>query len=137
MKKLFLLLTILFLTAEFSYSQVTTLWEKSATTTTNPAWNTGSVTRGLSYGQVGANHRLFVVTRAASFGGKQILIFNSTTGDSVGVLDTAGIAGGTLAVNDVEVSADGKIFVCNLAAGGFFKVYRYDTEACAPVTVIY
>ena len=135
MKKLLLSLLVL-ITVNIGYSQVTTLWEKSAATITNPTWNTGSVTRGLAYGQVGANHRLFVVTRSADFGGKQILIFNAATGDSVGKLDTTGISGGTLVVNDVEVSSDGIIFACNLAAGGFFKVYRYDTEASAPVTVI-
>jgi len=136
MKKILLIITVLILSAEFNFSQVTTLWEKSATLSTNPSWNTGSLTRGISYGQVGANHRLFVVTRAASFGGKQILILDAATGDSVGVLDTTGISGGTFAVNDVEVSSDGKIFVCNLAVGGSFKVYRYDTEASAPLTVI-
>jgi len=136
MKKLFLSLTILFFAVNLSYSQVTTIWEKAATTSTNPAWNTGSVTRGLAYGFVGGNHRLYVVTRFATYGGKQIFIYNATTGDSVAALDTTGITGGTLNVNDVEVSTDGKIFVCNLAAGGFFKVYRYDTEISVPVTVI-
>jgi hypothetical protein len=139
MKKMFLCISIILLTWNIGYSQVTTLWEKSAANTTNPVWNTGSVVRGLAYGQVGANHRLFVVTRYADYGGKQIIIFNAATGDSVGTLDTTGLAGGTFAVNDVEVSADGKIFVCNLttnASTDSFRVYRYDSEASAPVPVI-
>lgn len=136
MKKMLYLIVFLIIAVSTSYSQVTTLWEKSAATSSNPVWNTGSVVRGLAYGQIGANHRLFVVTRYADFGGKQILIINAVTGDSVGMLDTTDIAGGTFAVNDVEVSTDGKIFVCNLAVGGIFKVYKYDTEAAAPVTVI-
>ena len=122
--------------ASIGYSQVTTLWEKSATAGTKPAWETGSTTRGIGYGLVGANQRLYVVNRNAAFGGKLIFIFNAATGDSVGMLDTTGISGGTLAVNDVEVSTDGKIFVCNLAAGGFFKVYKYDSEVAAPISVI-
>ena len=122
MKKLLLLLLFLLLTADINYSQVITLWEKSATNTTNVVWNTGSVVLGLGYGKVGANNRLFVVTRFAGYGGKQIFIYNAATGDSVGALDTTGIAGGTLVINDVEVSTDGKIFVCNLAVGGTFTV---------------
>ena len=46
--------TFLLLTADINYSQVTTLWEKSAANTTNVVWNTGSVVRGLGYGKVGA-----------------------------------------------------------------------------------
>ncbi|HQF41429.1 MAG TPA: T9SS type A sorting domain-containing protein [Ignavibacteriaceae bacterium] len=134
-KIIFTFLAVVFATS-LSYSQVTTLWEKSATAGTKPAWETGNTTRGIAYGQVGSNHRLFVVNRHTSVGGKQIFIFNAATGDSVGRLDTTGISGGTLVVNDVEVSTDGKIFVCNLAGGGFFKVYRYDNETSAPVTVI-
>ena len=136
MKKVFFTIFALLYAASIGYSQVTTLWEKSATAGTKPAWETGSTTRGIGYGLVGANQRLYVVNRNAAFGGKQIFIFNAATGDSVGMLDTTGISGGTLAVNDVEVSTDGKIFVCNLASGGFFKVYRYDSEVAAPLTVI-
>ncbi|HEX9253876.1 MAG TPA: hypothetical protein VF870_16630, partial [Ignavibacteriaceae bacterium] len=136
MKKVLCTIIVLIFSASLGYSQVTTLWEKSATAGTKPAWETGSTTRGIGYGLVGANQRLFVVNRNAAFGGKQIFIFNATTGDSVGMLDTTGISGGTLPVNDVEVSSDGKIFVCNLAAGGFFKVYKYDSEVAPPVAVI-
>ncbi len=136
MKKLLLMISVLLYAASLGYSQVTTLWEKSVTAGTKPVWETGSTTRGISYGLVGANNRLFVVNRNSAFGGKQIFVYNAVTGDSVGKLDTTGISGGTLIVNDVEVSSDGKIFVCNLAAGGFFKVYRYDNEASAPLTVI-
>lgn len=136
MKKLFLILSILILTANLGYSQVTTLWQKSVANSNNPGWNSASLVRGLAYGQIGANHRLFVASRSADHGGKQIIIFNAVTGDSVGLLDTTGLAGGTAVISDVEVSSDGRIFVCNLAVGGFFKVYRYDTEASAPVTVI-
>ncbi|MBE0538888.1 MAG: T9SS type A sorting domain-containing protein [Ignavibacterium sp.] len=136
MKKIiFTIFALIYLTGT-GYSQVTTLWEKSATAGTKPAWETGSSTRGIGYGLVGTDHRLFVVNRNASFGGKQIFIFNAATGDSVGKLDTTGISGGTLVLNDVEVSSDGKIFACNVAAGGFFKVYKYDTELSVPVTVI-
>jgi hypothetical protein len=136
MKKLLFIFVALLYAASIGYSQVTTLWEKSVTAGTKPVWETGSTTRGISYGLVGANNRLFIVNRNAAFGGKQIFVYNAATGDSVTKLDTTGISGGTLVLNDVEVSSDGKIFVCNIAAGGFFKVYRYDNEASAPLTVI-
>ncbi len=136
MKKILFTIIALFCFASLGYSQVTTLWEKSATAGTKPTWETGSTTRGIGYGLVGTNQRLFVVNRNASFGGKQIFVYNAATGDSVTKLDTTGISGGTLVLNDVEVSSDGKIFVCNVAAGGFFKVYKYDTELSVPVNVI-
>ena len=136
MKKILFTIIALFCFASLGYSQVTTLWEKSATAGTKPTWETGSTTRGIGYGLVGTNQRLFVVNRNASFGGKQIFVYNAATGDSITKLDTTGISGGTLVLNDVEVSSDGKIFVCNVAAGGFFKVYKYNTELSVPVTVI-
>ena len=106
MKKfLYSIVVLVLFAASIGYSQVTTLWEKSAATTTLPVWESGSTTRGISYGLVGADHRFFVVNRNAMMGGKQIIIFNAATGDSVGVLDTTGLSGGTYPVNDVEVSS--------------------------------
>jgi hypothetical protein len=121
------------------YSQVTTLWEKSATAGNKPVWETGSLTRGISYGLVGGNQLFFVVARSALIGGKQIIYYNALTGDSLGQLDNTGIVGGVAIVNDVEVSSDGKIFVSNMttnASADAFKVYRYDSLLAAPVAVI-
>jgi hypothetical protein len=121
------------------YSQVTTLWEKSVTAGTKPVWETGSLTRGISYGLVGGNQLFFVVSRSALIGGKQIIYYNALTGDSLGQLDNTGIVGGVAIVNDVEVSSDGKIFVSNMttnASADAFKVYRYDSLLAAPVAVI-
>jgi len=136
-KTIFTFLAIIF-TVSIGYSQVTTLWEKSAGATSLPTWfsATGSTERGLGYGFVGGNHRVFVPTRNGTLGGKQIFIYNAVTGDSIGFLDTTGLAGGTFVINDVEVSDNGKIFVANLASGGFFKVYKYDSLTAAPINVI-
>ena len=139
MKKLLFTIFAILYAASIGYSQVTTLWEKSATTGTNPVWQTGSLTRGISYGLVGGNNRLYVVNRTVAFGGKQIFVFNAATGDSVGMLDTTGISGGTYPVNDVEVSTDGIIFVGNLSTNSStsaFKVYKYTSEAAVPVEAI-
>jgi hypothetical protein len=142
MKKLFYLLILVLFTSGIGYSQVSTLWERSAATTTLPVWfsPSGNTERGLGYGLVGANHRLFVVSRnGGAFGGKQIYVYNAVTGDSVSRLDTTGLAGGLFVVNDVEVSSNGIIFVCNMTTNAQtapFKVYRYDSEVAAPVAVI-
>jgi len=139
MKKILFTIFAVICFASIGYSQVTTLWEKSATAGTKPVWETGSLTRGIGYGLIGADHRLYVVSRSTSYGGKQIFIYNATNGDSVGMLDTTGLAGGTYPVNDVEVSTDGIIFVGNLTTNSStsaFKVYRYSTEAATPTVVI-
>lgn len=139
MRKLVLTFLAIVLTVGLGYSQVTTQWEKSATAVTKPYWDAGSVTRGIGYGLVDSNHRLYVVNRHADFSGKQIFIFNALTGDSVGRLDTTGLAGGTFPVNDVEVSTDGVIFVGNLTTNSStsaFKVYKYTGEVAVPVVAV-
>lgn len=137
MKKLFTLLFV-FLFVGISYSQITTIWEKSAATSTLPSWfsPTGSTERGLAYGLVGGNHRVYIVSRNT---GSFIYIYNALTGDSVGNLSTAGMSGGTFVINDIGVSNDGLIFVCNVttnASTSPFKVYKYTTEVDSPVVAI-
>ncbi|MBP9581285.1 MAG: T9SS type A sorting domain-containing protein [Ignavibacterium sp.] len=139
MKKVILSIFAVLFIASIGYSQVTTLWEKSATAGTKPVWEAGGLTRGIGYGLVGGNHRLFIANRDAALGGKQIFVYNAVTGDSVSMLDVAVISGGTYPLNDVEVSTDGIIFVCNLTTNSStsaFKVYKYTSEAAAPVEVI-
>lgn len=139
MKKLIYVVLFMLITVGLGYSQVTTLWEKSAATSTKPVWETGSLTRGISYGSVGGQDLFFVVSRHADIGGKQIIYYNALTGDSLGQLDNTGIVGGVAIVNDVEVSTDGKIFVANMTTNPTadpFKIYRYDSLSAAPVTVI-
>ena len=139
MKKILFTIIALIFSVSLSYSQVTTLWEKSAATSTKPVWETGSLTRGIAYGSVGGSDLFFVVTRDASLGGKQIIYYDALTGDSLGQLDNTGITGGVAVVNDVEVSSDGKIFVGNMttnASVDAFKVYRYDALSAVPVEVL-
>ena len=128
-KTIFTFLAIIF-TLSIGYSQVTTLWENSQGASSLPSWfDTGNLTRALAFG----NDHVYIVSRN---GGSFTYVYDAVTGDSVGVLDATGISGGTYAVSDVEVSTDGKIFVCNLAVGGTFQVYSYDTEGSAPVAVV-
>lgn len=139
MKKMLFMIFALICFASLGYTQVTTLWEKSATAGSKPVWETGNTTRGIGYGLVGGNNRFYVVNRNAAFNGKQIFVYNAATGDSVSKLDTTGVSGGLFPVNDVEVSADGIIYVGNLTTNSStsaFKVYRYSTEGTAPTVAI-
>ncbi|MGB9664706.1 MAG: hypothetical protein ACPL25_07285, partial [Ignavibacteria bacterium] len=118
-------------------AQVTTLWQKSKSSGNLPGFinPTGNSERGLAYGYVGGNDRLYVVKNSPV----TVVILNAANGDSVGTLDVTGISGGTFALNDIEVSADGIIFGCNLttsASTSAFKVYRWDNESSTPVQVI-
>lgn len=136
-KFIFTFLALVFITS-LSYSQVTTLWEKSVGAGTKPSWfsPTGSTERGFGYGLVNGNHRLYIPSRNT---GNFVYIYNALTGDSVGNLRTDGISGGTFAINDCEVSSNGVIFVCNLSANistGAFKVYKYTAESDSPVVAI-
>ncbi|MCL6493715.1 MAG: T9SS type A sorting domain-containing protein [Ignavibacterium sp.] len=137
MKKLITAFLVLIFVG-IGFSQVSTLWEKSAATSSLPTWfsASGNTERGFGYGLVSGNHRLYVASRN---GGSFIYIYNALTGDSVGTLSTAGITGGTFSINDVGVSNDGLIFVCNLTANAStspFKVYKYTTELDSPVVAI-
>ena len=116
------------------------LWEKSKATSSYPSYMSqanGSTERGFAYGKVGGNDRLYVVTRAS---GNNVVILNAATGDSVGKLNTSGISGGTIVINDIDVSSDGVIFAANVALGtaadSLFKVYKWTDESSAPTTVI-
>jgi len=136
MKRFLTVVPFVFVAASMAFAgvELTTVWEKSASQGTLPSWfDTTDKTRGLDYGTVGGNDRLYVVSR---HNGNFIYILNAATGDSLGRLDNTGITGGTYHVSDVAVSQDGVIFVCNLAVGGTFIVYKWTDETAAPVQVI-
>jgi len=129
-----IILLLITVGAVFGGLEQSVLWEKSVAQGTMPGWfDTSDFTRGFSYGSVGGNDRLFVVSRN---GGNFIYVLDAASGDSVGRLDNTGISGGTYNVSDVGVSSDGKIYVCNLALNTTFRVYAYDDEADTPTEVI-
>ncbi len=114
----------------------TTVWQRSSATGTLPAFmGTANTERGFAFGKIGGNDRILLADRKS---GNQIFVLDAATGDSVGRLDTTGlaaIASGTLFINDVEVSADGVIYVCNLtlnATTSAFKVYSWANESATP-----
>ncbi len=50
MRKIIFTILVIVFSAGLGYSQVSTLWEKSAGTSTLPAWFGTDLTRGLAYG---------------------------------------------------------------------------------------
>ncbi len=110
-------------------------WSFSAAGNNLPMWlsPTASTERGLAYGLINNNHRLYVVSRP------NVLILDAQTGDVVGNLNISGISGGTFTLNDVEVTDDGKIIAANLttnASTSAFKVYKWDNESSVPQSII-
>lgn len=125
-----------FATTTLTLQPYTKIWVKSSATGNLPSFmGTGNTERGMAFGRIGANDRFLLVDRKTS---NQIFVLDAATGDSVGRLDTTGlaaIASGTLGVNDVEVSSDGIIYVCNLttnASTSAFKVYKWSGESATP-----
>ena len=137
MKKSFIILFFL-LFISMSFAQITTVWQRSAANSSLPSWfsPTGNTERGLAYGVVGGNQRVYVVSRNIT---PSIRVLNALTGADVDTLRTIGITGGTFTINDVEVSSNGVIYVCNLTTNAStmaFKVYRYTSEVDTPFVVI-
>ncbi|MBD3386157.1 T9SS type A sorting domain-containing protein, partial [candidate division KSB1 bacterium] len=117
-----------------------TLWAKTQAAGTFPEYiSTGNYTRGMAYGKVGGQNRLYVVTR---FGDHRIVIHDAMTGDSLGVIAKPAQAEGVglFHLNAIDVSEDGVIFACNMSLGSDathpFRVYRWDDETADPVTVV-
>ncbi|HOJ17870.1 MAG TPA: choice-of-anchor D domain-containing protein [Ignavibacteriaceae bacterium] len=132
-----LLLILVLMLSPLSYPQITPVWEQTVAGTNLPAWFGTSTERGLAYGNVGGNDRLYVVSTKTT--PPSIIIINAATGDSVGTLSTTGVAGGFTLLNDVEVSADGQIYACNMttsASTDAFKVYKWTSESADPVVVL-
>lgn len=110
-------------------------WQLSSATNNLPTWfsTTGSTERGMAYGFINGNPRLYVVNRP------NITILDPATGDNIGNISTATLTGGTYLVSDIETSEDGKIFAANLTTSASttpFKVYKWDSETAVPQVVI-
>mgnify|MGYP006280762605 FL=1 len=98
----------------------------------NPA---SDVTRSLAYSY--ETDHLYLATRIDNQA--RVVILDPESGEKIGMLDTTdtGFQGGTYRLNQVAVSDDGTIYVCNLSvpsanADDKFKIYRYTDENSAP-----
>jgi len=126
--------------AIYSASMYNTIWQRSLATSTLPSWFGLHTERGLAYGNtivgIEGNDRIYVVSRN---GGTYVKILDATNGNDLGNLNTTGVSGGTYTLNDIEVTADGKILSANLTTNittSPFKVYVWNTESAIPVVAI-
>ena len=89
--------------------------------------------RGMTFG----NGHVYLVSHAAVAGSSaNIRILDRATGADLGGLNSTGITGGTFAVNNAAIGADGAIYVANLTVQSTtspFKVYKWTSEAGAPI----
>lgn len=104
-----------------------------------PDWFGDATERAIAYGVVDGVERLYVPSRSGEE--QTIRVIDPETGDDLDdvVISTAGISGGAIPFNTIEVSADGKIFVSNLTADASdspLKVYMWEDEASEPQVVI-
>lgn len=123
-------------TMDIQAQEMNTLWERTARTGAAegvPSWFTVGSVRGMAYGTVDGNARIYAADRANS----TIRVMDAATGADVTpttAFDLSGVGGGTLPMNDVEVSDDGVIFLGNLAGDASaspFRLYWWTTEGGA------
>jgi hypothetical protein len=94
-------------------------------------FGTANNVRGMTYNPV-TDH----VIVASRDGGLKPVILDAFYGDSVGILSTTGISGGTFPMNQIRATADGQIFTANLVLDGKnVKIYRWADESAEPEVV--
>ena len=130
MKQLLLVSLLIFTAAGLLQAEYPLLWKTNKFS--DPA---NDICRGLVYNP--DTDHVLVVTRK---GGVHIYILDAASGDSLGEMNSAGIGGGTYAINLIARADDGTLYVSNLSApvytpGSKFKVYRYANETAAPELV--
>jgi hypothetical protein len=89
-------------------------------------------TRGMGFNP--ATGHLILASRS---GGLKAVLIDAASGDSVGVLNTTGITGGTFAYNKIKATDDGQLFASNLVTANTsnLKIYRWADETSAPELV--
>ncbi len=114
--------------------ELNTVWERTSRTGAPealPSWFTVGSVRGMAYGSVDGNTRVYAADRANS----TIRVMDASTGADITLataFDLSGVSGGTLPINDIEVSDDGVIFLGNLAsASSPFRLYWWTQEGGA------
>ncbi|MCC5924995.1 MAG: T9SS type A sorting domain-containing protein [Bacteroidetes bacterium] len=91
--------------------------------------NAGNQVRGVAFNPATGN--LLVPSRAD---GIRIERINTSTGESIGTMNTTGIAGGLLPINRIAVTEDGQIFAINLIleSGIDFIIWYWEDEDATP-----
>lgn len=109
-----------------------TRWLQSVSNSSLPTWFGSNTERGLAY----LNNEVLIVSRN---GGTFLKRLSSSNGTFIANMSTTGVSGGTFLLNDVEVSSDGKIFVCNLSTNSGsspFIIYKWDNVNSNPTSFI-
>lgn len=140
MKKLMLIFLLSSICIE---AQFNTIWEKSAALNNLPSWFSASDTRerGFAVGYNNGSPRVYLISNKAV---PTVIILDAFTGDSVGTLNTTGISGGLIPLNDIITPIptygwESPIYACNLtdnAQVNPFKIYRWENENSIPELII-
>ncbi len=107
------------------------VWQVSAAR--NTFFRDDNNTRGGAYNPTTGN--VIVISRS---GGLRPVVLSAATGDSVGVLSSAGVAGGTFPLSEIDITMDGQIFGANLSvnpAESAVRIYRWADEFSQPTLV--
>lgn len=141
MKKITLFIGLVLSVYASSQVTISRNWERSDSLATRHVWNAGDNARGLAYGTMGANERVFVATRS-TVGAQtpRIVILHAHSGDSVSVMNMTGVAGGTHIISDAGMTEDGILLVSNLvtavSATSPLKIYQWNNETAAPTVAV-
>ena len=119
------------LAVQTNAQELNTIWERTTLNADLPSWFTVGSVRGMAYGTVDGNKRIYAADRENN----TIRVLDAVTGEDVTpatAFDLTGVGGGTYALNDVEVSDDGVIFLGNLASDTSpFRLYWWTQEGGA------
>lgn len=137
MRKITLIIALVFSLSAFAQVSLTKNWERSDSLGTRHVWNSGDYTRGIAYGTMGSNERVFLATRHTT---ARVIILNALTGDSVSIMNMTGVSGGTHAISDAGMTEDGVLLVSNLqtavSSTSPLKIYKWVNETDAPTVAI-
>jgi hypothetical protein len=113
-------------------AQFTEVWKVSAGTW--PMMSTGDNTRGAA---LNTSNGHYLVTRRDL---PRIYVYNASNGTLLDSLNMTGVSGGTVAIQDIEVTSDGVVYGTNLilqtGSDTTFKIYRWADDNSATVPTV-
>jgi len=142
MKKILFCSFVIFISVVNIDAQFVRVWEKSVSLNNLPSWfsPTDNRERGFAVISNQGNPRLLVVSNRNN---PTIIVLDAMTGDSLGTMNTDGITGGLIPLNDISTTHSNFfgeiIYASNLTENSQtspFKVYKWDSESNPPETVI-
>nr|WP_315148842.1 T9SS type A sorting domain-containing protein [uncultured Flavobacterium sp.] len=134
MKKIYL---VLFL-ASFCIGNAQINWKRSVANGNLPAW---MATANNERGMAALNDKMYVVSRHATTPTIRVINGADGTDAAANITNYTGVVGGNVALNDVEMSANGAILACNLMVNAYaspananstFSIYKWDNETAIP-----